>query len=864
MAATLADLVVRFSADMAQLTSSITRAEHQFTRFKGNVNRILGTIGVGIGAGAFVSFIKGTIDAAAALNDLRRRTGASGQELLILQGAAVRGGSSMEAVSGVVSRLSTRMIEAAKGTGDAAAAYQAMGISVKNADGSLKNNVDLLREVGDRFREYEDGANKATLANAALGKGGDALIPVIEALRETEERFKRLGITVSDDVLEAADQFNDTMADVRSVIDVISRNLIATLLPYLQRLAEFLVDVAKDAATMEMNMKAVKVAIDTVLFPLKVMATGFITLGGAIAYASELLVGFSLAIQTRFAQQAQALSDYFEGIKSFSPSKIFDASKRLASLDFSEPVAEWRAALERANKTLDGTAGIVTKIWRDGEKAQELAGPPESLRPRPRRRQAPGIPDLAAAKAADDALRALQDQRTKIELAALQQAGKQRAQLLDLQYQNNLVGELDYWRARMGIQKEAMDAELAALNQQLTRQQEVAARAAPRSKEYYAAQKDVEATQAAINKLTSEFQHAAATSWYAAQKAADDYRRSIADIDAQILSLQGREAEATRMRLQTQNEDLRRRFTANQDYEALAKLDTLEQLQVAQAEFNQARERQGAITAQLAMEEERIQNAVRLGSVSELEAMQRTSEARQRAAADLEAVVANMERVAREARNPALELAAKRARHELEILKEQSDLVAQKVAEIFGSAFSDAFADFLDGTKSAKEAFNDFAKSVLRDINRMLAEWAKTKIFEALGIKTPGGGFGGSRIPGQIDLFGAIAGFFGGGGSAIGYGAAGTAASTAMVATVGGGFVPALDVGMDYVPNDGLAFLHKGEAVLTAAENASRSGRRPINVTNVFHVSGQTDRRSQSQIAVAAGRGLERSLARDD
>ena len=53
------------------------------------------------------------------------------------------------------------------------------------------------------------------------------------------------------------------------------------------------------------------------------------------------------------------------------------------------------------------------------------------------------------------------------------------------------------------------------------------------------------------------------------------------------------------------------------------------------------------------------------------------------------------------------------------------------------------------------------------------------------------------------------------------------------------------------------------EAVLTAAENAA-GGRRPIQVTNVFHVTGPIDRRSQSQIAVAAGRGLERSLARDD
>jgi hypothetical protein len=800
---TLGNLVIRMSADIADIATSISKAEHQFQKFKGNVNKILGTIGVGISVGAFASFIKGTIDAADALNDLRKRTGQTGQELLVLQGAAVRGGVGMEAVSGVVSKLSTRMIEASKGTGDAAAAYQAMGISVKNTDGSLKNNIDLLREVGDRFGEYEDGANKAVLANAALGKGGDALIPVIEALRETEERFKRLGITIDDEVLEAADAFNDKVADLRSVLDVMARQLVAALLPSLDTLVTVLTDATSKTDLFSAAGAAAKTVLETlailganVAFVFRSIGTG---IGGAIAQIEALARGD------------------FKGFKRIREELTADLAKMRQDLDAFES-----RVLSSGGSSLGGGTSPT------------------------RRRQAPGIPDLAAQKGAQDSLQQLLDQRTKLELEALRDLNKHKTALLDAAHQANLIGELDYWRERMAIQKSSVDAELSALKTQLERQQSELSKAPKGTKDYYAAQKDVEATQAAINKVTREFGQLTALSYYQAQKAADDYRRTIQDIDAQILSLQGKDVEATRLRLQTQNEELRRKFTVNQDYASLGKLDELERLTIAQAEFNKTRERQSEITARLSIEEERIQNSLRTGAISELEALQRTGEARARAAGQLDEIVSKLEGVARASQNPALILQAQQARAELEKLRTETDLLAQKFDTIFKDSFTDAFADFLDGTKSAKEAFSSFADSVVRQINRMVSEALANKLFDAIGLGGKGGGAS------AIGTF--FAGLFGGG-------------STASVAVEGAGSFnlggitdfDSYAVGTDYVPSDGLAYLHKGEAVIPASENRGRS----VSVNNTFNISGPVDRRSIAQIEVAAMQGAQRALSRD-
>ena len=48
--------------------------------------------------------------------------------------------------------------------------------------------------------------------------------------------------------------------------------------------------------------------------------------------------------------------------------------------------------------------------------------------------------------------------------------------------------------------------------------------------------------------------------------------------------------------------------------------------------------------------------------------------------------------------------------------------MGQRVVLEFASGFSNAFVSFLDGTKSAKEAFSDFARSFLSDIARMIMQ----------------------------------------------------------------------------------------------------------------------------------------------
>jgi hypothetical protein len=67
-------------------------------------------------------------------------------------------------------------------------------------------------------------------------------------------------------------------------------------------------------------------------------------------------------------------------------------------------------------------------------------------------------------------------------------------------------------------------------------------------------------------------------------------------------------------------------------------------------------------------------------------------------------------------------------------------VLGRDVAKLFASGFSQAFVDFASGTKSAKEAFSDFARSFLQSVSQMIMEWAILKGMSAMGMTMAHGG----------------------------------------------------------------------------------------------------------------------------
>lgn len=796
-AQSLGTAILELAANTARFTSDLGRALGAAEKFKRDADRAFKTIGVAIGVGAFAHFIKGSIDAADRLNDLRSRTGLSAQQLLIMEGAAVRSGIQLEEVGTTASKLSKRLEEARQGTGDAANAFAAMGISVTDSQGRLKNIDTILREVGAKFKTYEDGANKAALGTAALGKGGDRLALLAEALEDTEERFKRLGIVIEDDVLTKADEFNDKVEDLKSVNQALGRTIAAALLPHLINGANALLEFQKNAGF-------VKTAADAAILPIKALATGFVALYGAIASSGRVLVGQLLAFE------------------------------RIKQLDFRGAIDELTIAWDEAAVTFNTAAGVISAFWAKYEEGAKKVDQ--------KRRDPPGLPDLAKLKQANDALEKLRDTQTKLAVDDAKDVTEKQLALLDRQYQASLITEREYWTERVAIQRAGLDVELKALDDQIRRQQANVDKEKAGTKERYDAERELAESLAQRIKLERGVANAGLISSIDALEGVRKYEEQVEQLNIKLLELRGNEEEAARRRLSLENRDLR--FKTKDDPQAAALLQNVEKLETAQVAFNSRREEQGAIVERLQIQEERIQNTQRIGAIGELEALKRTSEARQQAARELEVIVQKLEAVALASENPKLILQAEQARAALEKLRAESDLLSEKFNSMFQDAFVDGLQTFRDELqKSGKfldslgKGFTRFAMNVIRHIEDIQAKNLARALFG--GDKAGGGAAG---------LLAKLLGL-GGGIDTSGIQIDPVDTGPSFSGLVGGeaGFAS----GTDFVPRTGLALVHKGESIIPAGQGGA-------SIVQHINIDSRSDR---ADVERAIERATTRAIA---
>lgn len=241
----LGNLVVSLVAETAQFRSAMEKAAYQaqknFTSIQRSAQTLAGALGVYFSADLFVSWVKGSIDAADALFDLSERTGVATDSLSKLQYAAKLSDVTTEEFGTNLIKLNRSIAEAARGTGEAEKAFQAMGISVKDASGNIRGTEQILGDIADKFSQYADGANKTALATALFGRSGASMITFLNngrgGLAAMGRELERLGGVVMPDAARRANEFNDNLERIKVSASAVGLEIGNALLPYLNELA---------------------------------------------------------------------------------------------------------------------------------------------------------------------------------------------------------------------------------------------------------------------------------------------------------------------------------------------------------------------------------------------------------------------------------------------------------------------------------------------------------------------------------------------------------------------------------------------------------------------------------------------------
>jgi len=123
--------------------------------------------------------------------------------------------------------LARNASEAAQGTGEAKAAFELLGI---NAEELSKLKIeDQFNLVADAFLNVGSQSDKVSIAMDIFGRSGADLINTMEggskALNDFAKASDQLGNTISQDVADEVQDFNDNMTRLETRIDSLGRSL---------------------------------------------------------------------------------------------------------------------------------------------------------------------------------------------------------------------------------------------------------------------------------------------------------------------------------------------------------------------------------------------------------------------------------------------------------------------------------------------------------------------------------------------------------------------------------------------------------------------------------------------------------------
>ena len=217
----------------------------------GGVGAAFSVLG-GVAASVFsVQAVKGAVDMLDQLDDLSEKTGIATEALSALRYAGEVVGTPVEALATGIRKLSLNMAAAAGGGKEQAAAFQAIGVSFKNLDGSLRGSDQVLGAIADKFASFRDGPEKAALAVELFGKAGADMIPLLNkgsaGMDELRAEAERLGVVFSGDLAGQAAEFNDNLKKIQISAQGFATTLAGELVPSLNELARIMLE-SKDGS----------------------------------------------------------------------------------------------------------------------------------------------------------------------------------------------------------------------------------------------------------------------------------------------------------------------------------------------------------------------------------------------------------------------------------------------------------------------------------------------------------------------------------------------------------------------------------------------------------------------------------------
>lgn len=297
-------------------------------------------------AGAMVGNAVAAAGAADDLNALAQKTGFTVEELQKMQYASDVVDVSMEQMTGSIMKMTKQMSSGNK-------AFAKLGVSIKDADGNMRNANDVWFESLEALSKVENETERDALSMELFGKSAMEMAGVVDdggqALRELGDEAEGLGLIMSQDVVDDANQMQDAIDKVkgrtRQAFLQMGASLAKSLVPAFERLVDAVTKVVQWFANLDGDTQKIILVIAGLVAAISPVASLFSKVTGIVnglssafafftspaglvvaAIAAVIAIGVKLyqnwdtikaklsAFKEKWKQDWQQVKDFFAGV----------------------------------------------------------------------------------------------------------------------------------------------------------------------------------------------------------------------------------------------------------------------------------------------------------------------------------------------------------------------------------------------------------------------------------------------------------------------------------------------------------------------------------------------------------------------
>ena len=313
------------------------------------------------------------------LLDLEQMTGISTDGLQRFRALALEAGVGADTVANAVNGLNRRLASGEEGSGAMTSAMERLGVSLRDASGELRPMEDIVGETIHALAGMENVTERNAEAQRIFGGRARDLAPILgmgaDAVAEATARFDELGIMMSGDALEAANDFRRDFDVLKATAGAVVREFGMAVLPVMTDFVQLLqteviprvralVARFQEMSPQTQRVVAVVGALVAAIGPLLVALGTVIQVAGTVATALAALnpvvlaiiavVGALVAAWVMFEDEIRAVVSAVTGVIRRMSDDIGSLVRSLVSV--------WTSQWELVGGIVASVADVVSRI----------------------------------------------------------------------------------------------------------------------------------------------------------------------------------------------------------------------------------------------------------------------------------------------------------------------------------------------------------------------------------------------------------------------------------------------------------------------------------------------------------------------